>query len=162
MVGQQLQWDGCQQGEERFEGCGESNHIIGFPCELPGPIPGGNGDDRALTGFDLLQVGEGLLEHAVVGDDENRGGALVDHGDGAMLHFGCGVTLGMDVGDFLELERTFQGDGEIELAPQEEEVFCLLVFEGDLPDLVVQGEDLFHLFREGLKCGDPFHAASVG
>jgi hypothetical protein len=39
-----------------------------------------------------------------------------------MFHFGGGIALGVDIGDFLELEGAFEGDGEVVLAAEEEEV----------------------------------------
>jgi hypothetical protein len=37
---------------------------------------------------------------------------LADERDGAVLHLGGGIALGVDVGDFLQLERAFERDGE--------------------------------------------------
>ena len=39
-----------------------------------------------------------------------------------MLHLAGGVALGVDVGDFLELERAFEGDGEVNAASEIEEI----------------------------------------
>ena len=37
----------------------------------------------------------------------------INQRDRAVFHLGRGITLGVDVGDFLELERAFQGDGKV-------------------------------------------------
>ena len=39
-----------------------------------------------------------------------------------MLHLAGGVAFGVDVGDLLELERAFEGDGIVDAAAEEEEV----------------------------------------
>ncbi|MFM1941609.1 MAG: hypothetical protein RI897_591 [Verrucomicrobiota bacterium] len=129
---------------------------------MVGAVLGGDGDDGAFAGFDFFEVGEGFVEHAVIGDDENRWGAFVDHGDGPVFHFCGGIAFRMDVGDLLEFEGAFECYGEIELASQEEEILCLLVFQRDLLDLFIEREDFLHLLREGFEGSDPFHAASVG
>ena len=67
---------------------------------------------------------------------------LVDQGDRAVLHFGGRVAFGVDVADFLELQRAFQGRREIELPAQVEEVVARGVLGGDPPGLVVRVERL--------------------
>ena len=39
-----------------------------------------------------------------------------------MLHFAGGIAFGVDVGDLLELERAFEGDGEMDAAAEVEEI----------------------------------------
>ena len=39
-----------------------------------------------------------------------------------MLHLAAGIGLGVDVGDLLELERPFEGDGKLTQRPRIEEV----------------------------------------
>ena len=51
---------------------------------------------------------------------------LVDEGDGAVLHLAGGVALGVDVGDFLELERALERDRVVGAAPEEEDVAGLV------------------------------------
>ena len=43
-------------------------------------------------------------------------------GVGAVLHLAGGVAFGVDVGDLLELEGAFEGDGIVDAAAEEEEV----------------------------------------
>jgi hypothetical protein len=60
---------------------------------------------------DLLHVRHGLFEDAVVrGDDDDRH-RLVDQRDRAVLQLAGGIALGVDVGDFLQLQRPFQASG---------------------------------------------------
>jgi hypothetical protein len=39
-----------------------------------------------------------------------------------VLHLAGGVAFGVDVGDFFQLERAFEGDGVVDAAAEEEEV----------------------------------------
>jgi len=89
----------------------------------------GDGDDAAAAGGDFLDVAEGLFvledRAGVVGvlrGDADYGEGFVDEGVGAVLHLAGGVAFGVDVGDFLELERAFEGDGVVDAAAEEEEV----------------------------------------
>src|SRR5947208_8731000 len=61
----------------------------------------------------------------------------LDHRDGAVLHLSGGVAFGVDIGNFLELERAFECNGKVVLAAKEKEIFCLRVFERDSFDRVV-------------------------
>ena len=58
------------------------------------------------------------------------------------------VSLGWDVGDFLELEGTFERDGIHGAAADEEGVFVFRVVGGDFGDAFVLLDDL------GDECGD--------
>ena len=108
---------------------------------------GGDGDDAAAAGGDLLNVAEGLfvLEDAggvvgVFGGDADYGEGLVDEGVGAVLHLAGGVAFGVDVGDLLELEGAFEGDGVVDAAAEEEEVVGGVEDFGELFALGVEGE----------------------
>ena len=89
----------------------------------------GDGDDAAGAGGYFLDVGEGLLVFedgagvgGVLGGDADDGESFVDEGVGAVLHLAGGVAFGVDVGDLLELEGAFEGDGVVDAAAEEEEV----------------------------------------
>lgn len=106
----------------------------------------GDGDDSAGAGGDLLDIREGLfvLEDAggvvgVLGGDADDGERLVDEGVGAVLHLAGGVAFGVDVGDLLELERAFEGDGVVDAAAEEEEVVRSVEEAGEVLALLVEG-----------------------
>ena len=67
-----------------------------------------------------------------------------------MLHFAGGIAFGVDVGNLLELERAFEGDGVVDAAAEIEEVAGVEKLAGELlrtaVELVLQ--DLFDLARE--------------
>ena len=128
VVGEELEGDDFEEGEEEFGGGGdvdggfdEGGDVVVAFCR--------DGDDPAGTRGDLLDVGEGffVLEDAggvggVLRGDADDGEGFVDEGVGAVLHLAGGVALGVDVGDLLELERAFEGDGVVDAAAEEEEV----------------------------------------
>ena len=90
---------------------------------------GGYGDNATAARRDFLNIGESLFVAQlgggvgfVAGGEDNHGQGLVDEGVGTVLHFAGRVALGVNVGDFLELERAFEGDGEMDAAAEVEEV----------------------------------------
>src|SRR5262249_10579551 len=70
---------------------------------------------------------------------------LVDQRDGTMLHLGRRVTLGVDVADLLEFERTLEGDREVVPATKVQEVRRVLESLGDLFDFGGAVEDRLNL-----------------
>ena len=81
--------------------------------------------ERAVTSWMLLRVFSYLrteLGSGVLRGDADYGEGFVDEGVGAVLHLAGRVAFGVDVGDFLELEGSFEGDGVVDAAAEEEEV----------------------------------------
>src|SRR5258708_11703801 len=103
VVGEELQGHDGEDGVNGFEGFGDVKHVVGNLGDLVVAF-GGDGDDGAFAGADHGEVGHGFVVHGVLGDKEDGGGFGVDEGDGAVFHLGGGIALGVDVGDFLELE----------------------------------------------------------
>ena len=68
-----------------------------------------------------------------------------------MLHLSGGVSLRVDIGDFLELQRAFEGDGVLVLPPDVEEVAGIAIFLRELPDFVGLSEDFADLVRDLLE-----------
>jgi len=122
----------------------------------------GDGDDAAGAGGDLLDVGEGLFVFedgagvvGVLGGDADHGERLVDEGVGAVLHLAGGVAFGVDVGDLLELEGAFEGDGVVDAAAQEEEVAGGGELLGEVAaEVVHRAEDGFNLAGDLGQLGD--------
>ena len=128
VVGEKLQGDDLQDGEEQLRGGGDVDGVFDELGDLAVALDG-DGDDAARARGDLLNVAEGLLVledgggvGRVLGGDDDDGEGLVDEGVGAVLHLSGGVALGVDVGDLLELERALEGDGVVDAAAEEEEV----------------------------------------
>jgi hypothetical protein len=68
----------------------------------------GDQDDLAAARRHLLHVGDGLLEQLVMRRDHDDRHVLVDQRDRAVLQLAGRIAFGVDVGDFLELQRAFQ------------------------------------------------------
>ena len=157
VVAEELHGDAHQDGLDDFVAFGNAddfvNKILGEFAVLRG-----DADDFSFAGLDLLDVGEALFEDFAGGSKENAGAFLADEGDGAVFHFGGGVAFGVDVGNFLEFEGAFEGDGEHELATKEEAIFVMGVFFGNRLDLLVLFEDLAHLIGEGFEGFNDFSA----
>ena len=99
----------------------------------------------------------------VFGGDADYGEGFVDEGVGAVLHFAGGVAFGVDVGDFLELEGSLEGDGVVDAAAEEEEVVGGGEGLGELLALVVDGaEDFFDFAGDFGEFGDVVEGFSRG
>ncbi len=59
-----------------------------------------------------------------------------------MLHLGRRVALGVDVADFLELERTFQSHREVVAPAQIQEIGGVLKYLGNLLNLGAELQSL--------------------
>src|ERR1039458_7644440 len=99
---------------------------------------GGYGDDLTGARGDFLDVGQrlfvaldGVAVGLVFGGEDDDGEGLVEEGVGAVLHLAGGVAFGVDVGNFLELERAFERDGVVDAAAEEEEVAGVGVEAGE-------------------------------
>ena len=71
---------------------------------------GGHRQHDAAARADFLDVGDHLVVGVALDGDADHGKFVGDEGDGAVLHFAGGVAFGVDVADFLELERALKRD----------------------------------------------------
>ena len=88
-----------------------------------------DGHDFSFARLDFLNVGERLLvkeltfpARGIAGRQHDDREFLVDERIWPMLHLARRITFGVDVGNLLELERAFEGDGEVYAAAQEQEI----------------------------------------
>ena len=103
MIGEHLQRYHTQQGCQEIQGLGNLDNPVGNGANLLVAL-GDHSNDAATTGLDLLHIGDYLLVLVVVGGHKQHGHIGINEGDGAVLHLGSGIALGMDIADFLELE----------------------------------------------------------
>src|SRR5260370_1405991 len=128
VIGEQLERDDFQQGHEQLRRGRKFDDVIGgFPREMISR--GDNGDDDAVAGLDFLDVGNALLipRHCfgvgfVTGRQDDDGQIFVDQGVGAVLHFAGGIAFGVNVRDFLELQRAFESDGVVNVSTEIEKI----------------------------------------
>ena len=90
---------------------------------------GHDGDDDAVARFDFLDIGTALFvaRHGlgiglVARGEHHDRKILVDQGVRAVLHFAGGVAFGVNVGNFLELQRAFERDRVVDAARQIEKI----------------------------------------
>jgi hypothetical protein len=60
-----------------------------------------------------------------------------------VLHFAGGIAFGVNVGNLLELERAFEGDGVVDAASEEKEVLGADISFRKLLALFIVRENLF-------------------
>ena len=79
------------------------------------------------------QVALELLEQIVVRRDGDHGHVGIDQRQRPVLQLACGIGFGVNVRDFLELERAFHGDGGQCAAAQEQ---CVLLVGEPLGEIM--------------------------
>ena len=73
-----------------------------------------------------------------------------------MLHLASGVSLGVDVGNFLQLESAFEGDGIVDASAQKQEIVSPLKSFGQFIAFFIPSEQNLELARDSgqfLHCG---------
>ena len=97
---------------------------------------GDDADDLSLAGLHLLDVAHYLVVVAAPRGYDHHGHLLVYQRYRSVLHLGCGIAFGMDVGYFLEFQCPLEGDGivvsasEVEEVPRVSEGLCELGYLG--------------------------------
>ena len=101
VVGQQLGHHGYRNGCQLINGSGYPDDFV---CNGFNPFHPffSNGDDGSFACSDLHQVAQELGECALIGAESHRRALLADERDRPMLHLPSGISIGIDVGDFLE------------------------------------------------------------
>ena len=103
---------------------------------------GGDGDDLALARLDLGNVRHHLVVNGVFQGNHDHRHILIDQGDRPVFHFRGRVSLGMDIGYFLQLEGALHCDRVVYAPTEVETVVGGVVFGGDGLDLLFAAEDL--------------------
>ena len=65
-------------------------------------------NDASAARGDFLHVRDRLFENRVVRRQHDDGHRLVDQRDWPMLELASGVTLGVNIGQFLQFQRAFE------------------------------------------------------
>ena len=68
-----------------------------------------------------------------------------------MLHFPRGVAFGVNVGDFLQLQGTFECDGVLIFSTDIEEMSVVRVLASQLPNVIRLLQDFPDLVGQGLE-----------
>src|ERR1022692_1879685 len=151
MVGEELERN---DGEDRTDTIGDIRNlddVVGNSFEFFGAVAAGQSDDWAFARFDLLDVVDVFREDAVIGRDENGREIGTHERDDAVFKLGTRMTFGKEISDLFHFERTFEGDGKIELASEEKHAVNIGIFLGDRFDLIAELENFLDLLRQGLE-----------
>lgn len=124
-TGKSLQWHCGYQRLEQGRASRKPDEGVSVRFDVVVPSLGKH-DRPSATGTDLLDVRDHLVMKLISPlrwhNDEDRG-ALLDDGYGAVLELASSKTLGMHIGDLLELESTLKGHWVTDVAPKEEHRF---------------------------------------
>src|SRR5580704_17183305 len=108
----------------------------------------------ALPRFDFLDIRQSLLVEqgalragGIVRGENHDGQIFVDERVRPMFHFARRVALGVDVGNFLQLESALERDREMDAAPEEKEIVGAEKFAPQIFVLLIVGENGYQLAR---------------
>ncbi|CAF3449092.1 unnamed protein product [Fusarium graminearum] len=119
-VGNELERNDVEETLEDVNGLGDLDLLGLGSLELL--IVGVADDDGLTTTSNNLLVGvEGLLEEVITGQDHDDGEVLIDQGQDTVLQLTRHDSLAVKVGDFLDLEGTLEGSGELATTAEKEE-----------------------------------------
>ena len=82
--------------------------MIGKLLDLCVPLSN-KGCNTTATGSYLLDITDNLLIKMVAGCDDKDRHFAVDERNGPVLHLGCRITFGMNIGNLLQFQGTFKG-----------------------------------------------------
>lgn len=102
MVGEELQGNHGQDGADVIGDGWDGDDVVGDLGEVIGAFAGGNGNDGAFPGANLLDVVQVLGKNGVVRGDEDGREIRPDEGDDAVLQLGARVAFGKKVGDLFQ------------------------------------------------------------
>jgi hypothetical protein len=100
----------------------------------------GDHGETGAAGAAFLDVAHGLFLARASFIMRNHRCALLQQCDGAVFQFRRVIALGVDVGDFLELESAFEGGGKLVSAADEKRMFVAGIMPGDGCNPVVVGD----------------------
>lgn len=150
VVAEELERNGGDDRQDRLVAFGNGDDVVG---DAGGEFRAFGGDDDGFSAarLDLLDGGDEFAEYLVFWREENRRTFRADQGDGAVFHFRCRVGLSVNVGNFLELERALQSDGEEGKPPEEKHVIIVRVAPGDVVDVRCLRQHFSHQIGDGFE-----------
>ena len=136
MIGEKLERKDFRDGRKDRIGHRDEEHIVRLG-EYAAVALVHHGEDLGSARLDLLDVGHRFVEQLLIARKRNNKTARVNERDGAVLELAGSIRFGMNVGDFLELERGFERNGVVDVAPDKEERAVAAVALGEIGDLRV-------------------------
>ncbi len=144
MVAEQLQRDGRQDRRDIARvAIHLDDDVVGVGLELRAAM--GEDVEPAAARLDFLHVGMQFFQQLVVGRDHDHRHLGVDQRQRTVLEFAGGVGLGVDVGNFLELQRALHRDRVVLAAAEEQRVLLVDEILGDRLDLRLESHQSIYL-----------------
>jgi hypothetical protein len=110
VVGEELERDDGGDGGDERVAARDSDEVVHALGGLVVAL-GDDAEDAGTASAAFFDIAESFVLTRDVHGEGDDGGAFFKQGDGAVLEFGGVIALGMDVGNLLELECPFEGDG---------------------------------------------------
>ena len=107
VVGEQLERDDREDRRERVVRVGHPADVVGEPLDLDVAL-GRDRDDAGVASATLHDVADDLVVDRRARDDRHERALGIEQRDRSVLELAGRVALGMDVADFLELERALE------------------------------------------------------
>src|SRR5258705_12452712 len=81
----------------------------------------------------------------ITGRDDDDRKIFVDERVGPVLHLAGGISFGVNVGDFFQLQRAFERDGVVNTTPEKKKILRTRVQLGKLLTSFLLCQDVFEL-----------------
>ena len=108
-----------------------------------------NSDHHSLARLNLLQIANSLIINIHLRCQHNHRHAGHNQSQGAMLQLASSISLSMNIGNLLQLQRTLQSNCIIQAATQEEGILAGAILAGKNLDLVHILQHLVNLLGNG-------------
>ena len=99
MICKKLKWNDREDRHHTIGCVRQGDNFVSDFFKVLCAVTTGEGNNRALTRFNLLDVIHVFREDSIVGSDENRGKIRSHQSDNAVLEFGARMALGKEIGD---------------------------------------------------------------
>lgn len=153
VIGEELEVEDGEEGLDEFVAIGDEEGVFAGAGECVVAVSK-DSDDASAARFDFLEVRECFFVGGILWRDDDDGESVVDEGNGTVFHFAGGVGFGVNVRNFLEFKRAFEGDGVEEISAEEEERVCAEEFLCGGADVVCMGKDVVHEFGQCAQCAE--------
>ena len=121
--------------------------VVAFGCDA---------DDDGVACLDLFDVRECLFVNAFLRRERDDRNTLDNQSERAMLELAGSIRLGMDIGNLLELQRTFERDIVVERTADVEDIFIEAILLCKRLDRLDIRKRLADLRRDFLELGHEF------
>ena len=105
-------------------------------------------DHHSVPRLNFLDIAERFFINIPLGRQSNHRHAFDDQRQCSMLEFPCRISLGMDIGNLFQFQRTFHRDRIIDRAADEKHIIIEPILLGKGLDFLAVGQEFFRLLRQ--------------